>query len=239
MSAAEPRSAATILLVRDGQHGELEVFLVRRHPKSGFLGGAHVFPGGKVDEADRHPEAIAALGLAPGALHPDEAGGATRVAAIRETHEEAGVVVPPSQLAYMSRWITPEAEPRRYDTRFYVALCPTDQVAAHDELETTAGAWFSPQGAIEAMRRRDLFLAPPTLRNLEILAEATTAEDALQRTRLADKPTVQPDLVLRDGAVVILMPGDPDYSGPSGPPWVPGPSRFVLVDGVWEYPKTA
>jgi len=49
--AAEPRDAATVLLLRDADDG-FEVYLVRRHQKSGFMGGAHVFPGGTVDAVD-------------------------------------------------------------------------------------------------------------------------------------------------------------------------------------------
>lgn len=84
-----PVPAATILLLREG-NGRLEVFMVRRHHEIEFAGGALVFPGGKVDGSDRDPE-IAALadgldGLAP-ALRQ------LAVAALRESFEEAGILV--------------------------------------------------------------------------------------------------------------------------------------------------
>jgi hypothetical protein len=47
-----PKPASTVVLVRDGASG-LEVFLVRRHSDAAFMGGAHVFPGGGVDDGDR------------------------------------------------------------------------------------------------------------------------------------------------------------------------------------------
>ncbi|MFW5877074.1 MAG: NUDIX hydrolase [Myxococcota bacterium] len=94
-----PRDSATVLLLREGEAG-FEVFLVRRHGKSAFMGGAHVFPGGTVDPQDRDP---ALWALASG-HSPDTAADALGeedrdrsmalyCAAIRETFEEAGVLL--------------------------------------------------------------------------------------------------------------------------------------------------
>jgi 8-oxo-dGTP pyrophosphatase MutT (NUDIX family) len=80
--AAAAIPASTVLLLRDGAQG-LEVLLITRHSASGFAAGALAFPGGKVDPADET--------LAPAALAPP--GGAFRVAAIRETYEEAGLLL--------------------------------------------------------------------------------------------------------------------------------------------------
>jgi 8-oxo-dGTP pyrophosphatase MutT (NUDIX family) len=86
-SPVSPVPAATLLLVRDGVRG-IEVLMAARHEKSGFAAGALVFPGGKVDAGDavvaRHCRGLA--GLADGAA-------AARVAAIRETWEESGVLL--------------------------------------------------------------------------------------------------------------------------------------------------
>lgn len=87
MSPAAPVPAATLILVRDGVHG-LEVLMTVRHSAAGFAGGAAVFPGGKVDRADealvRHCGDVAAL---PAREIP------SRVAAIRETWEESGILL--------------------------------------------------------------------------------------------------------------------------------------------------
>jgi 8-oxo-dGTP pyrophosphatase MutT (NUDIX family) len=84
-----PRAAATVLLVRDGGSG-LEVFMVTRHHAIDFASGALVFPGGKV-EAEDH--AIAADPRRRGAIGElAEAEGASRVAAVRETFEECGIL---------------------------------------------------------------------------------------------------------------------------------------------------
>jgi 8-oxo-dGTP pyrophosphatase MutT (NUDIX family) len=91
-----PREAATVMLVRDAP--DLQVFMLRRNLNSDFVGGAYVFPGGAVDEADRAPElldrchgrddasASRLLGLPSGGL-------GFWIAAIRESFEEAGVLL--------------------------------------------------------------------------------------------------------------------------------------------------
>ncbi|MEX2660133.1 MAG: NUDIX domain-containing protein [Acidimicrobiales bacterium] len=94
------RDAATVMLVRDGDDGRLEVFMLRRNLRSDFVGGAYVFPGGAVDPEDRHADlepicegrtdAEASMVLA---LDPPEGGLAFWVAAIRESFEEAGVLL--------------------------------------------------------------------------------------------------------------------------------------------------
>jgi 8-oxo-dGTP pyrophosphatase MutT (NUDIX family) len=84
------RPAATVLLVRDGVSG-LEVFMVVRHHKIDFASGALVFPGGSVDAGDY---AIAADSVICGAATAlDERDRLSRVAALRETFEECGVLL--------------------------------------------------------------------------------------------------------------------------------------------------
>src|SRR5690349_19309634 len=89
MAAPVPaRDAATVLLLREGGAG-LEVFLVKRNTVVDFMAGAHVFPGGKVDAADSEPELVARLtGERESSTAPE-----LYIAAIRETFEEAGVLL--------------------------------------------------------------------------------------------------------------------------------------------------
>jgi 8-oxo-dGTP pyrophosphatase MutT (NUDIX family) len=87
---ATPRPAATVLLLRDGANG-IEVFMQVRHRDLKFASGALVFPGGRVDPEDHALAADAALSPATAGL--DRPGGALRVAAIRETFEESGVLL--------------------------------------------------------------------------------------------------------------------------------------------------
>jgi 8-oxo-dGTP pyrophosphatase MutT (NUDIX family) len=94
--AANPRPASTVIVLRDGTAGP-EVFMVKRHADTAFMGGAHVFPGGRVDEADRAADEAWCDGIDHAArqfpdLSPAEAL-AYHVAAIRELFEEAGVLI--------------------------------------------------------------------------------------------------------------------------------------------------
>src|SRR5262245_39158539 len=95
MSSAAPiRNAATLLLVRDTPTG-LEVFMVER-PGAADFGGMHVVPGGKVDEADASAEAFCVAlddALASAQLGISRGGSAYWIAAIRESFEEAGVLL--------------------------------------------------------------------------------------------------------------------------------------------------
>lgn len=94
-----PVPSATVIVVRDGPPG-LEVLLVRRHGNSNVLGGVHVFPGGKLDAADRQVD-LAALDRSPHdcaqslnepGLDAQTALG-LHVAALRETFEESGLLL--------------------------------------------------------------------------------------------------------------------------------------------------
>ena len=97
-----PRASASLVLLRDAPRAsaELEVFLLRRHKDSAVLGGAYVFPGGKLDDADCAPALHAHLDRTPAALHqalgePDldaSMAAGLYVAAVREALEECGVL---------------------------------------------------------------------------------------------------------------------------------------------------
>ena len=97
-----PRDAATVILLRDRTEGPYEVFLMRRHRNQVFMGGAFVFPGGRLDDADADPEIAActsgfraadAKRLLQETDLPEAIALGLFVAAIRETFEEAGVLL--------------------------------------------------------------------------------------------------------------------------------------------------
>ena len=95
-----PRDAASLILLRDGTAG-LEVFLLRRHGQSEVLGGAYVFPGGKLDASDLELAAASHLDQSLAALHAALAeprlslaqASGLYVAALREAYEECGVLL--------------------------------------------------------------------------------------------------------------------------------------------------
>ena len=184
------RHAATLCLVRSGSSG-LEVLLGKRGAGARFVAGAHVFPGGVVDEIDGAPKAV-------------EAGGGLRdpwkMAAIRETYEEvgilvggagrpevlgeeehfyddltgAGVVVDLDALVYLSTWVTPAGLPFRYDTRFFLAVC--DQEPVVDGHEFVDATWVGPTVALDRMGRGEWMLVSPTVAHLDFLAQFKDVE---------------------------------------------------------------
>jgi len=267
-----PRAAATVVLLRDAPGG-FEVYMVRRHGRSGFMAGAHVFPGGKLDDADMDGRVLAcATGRTPeeaGRLlgEPDDPARAAglHVAAIRETFEEAGILLgecaSPARISEArdrlaqggsfveiltelgaqlrldllvpwTRWITPEIEPRRYDTRFFLARAPADQEPRHDRRETTEAVWLTPATAVARGAAGEIFLPPPTLRSLEILAQSGSIADALTRAAAQSPPLVDP--VLHDlggGSLALVIPGDPAH--PRSEAVLAGPTRYLLSERRW------
>jgi 8-oxo-dGTP pyrophosphatase MutT (NUDIX family) len=268
---ATPRDAATVVVLREEDRG-FSVFMVKRHAKSAFMGGAYVFPGGKLDAEDSAPEIIAKTsGLsdaeAARALgEPDDVRRAIGlyVAAVRETFEEAGVLLARdvdtsalasaradleggaafatvvdglgatldlTRLTPWTRWVTPVVEPRRYDARFFLARAPRGQLAAHDQRETTDGAWLPPGEALAREERGEIQLPPPTMRSLEMLASFDDIDAALADASSRTPPLVEPVFRDDDGKWSLLLPGAEGHPVPEAR--IPGPTRFVLAEGRW------
>jgi 8-oxo-dGTP pyrophosphatase MutT (NUDIX family) len=113
---------------------------------------------------------------------------------------------------YLAHWVTPVGPPRRYDTRFFVALAPEGQLATHDALETDASRWLRPCDALEAQRRGAFEMIFPTIRTFESIAHFASARAVLEHAReLVAVQRIEPRFVERDGAVVILTPGDEGF----------------------------
>jgi hypothetical protein len=125
-----------------------------------------------------------------------------------------------------ARWITPVAEARRYDTRFYLAMLPPNQQGAHDEHETTSSFWARPSDVIARWDAGEVALAPPTHRTLEILAQVTTSAEAIALAAAASKEPICPLVTTQDGTVALVLPGDPEHDVREAR--VPGRSRYVL-----------
>jgi 8-oxo-dGTP pyrophosphatase MutT (NUDIX family) len=96
-------------------------------------------------------------------------------------------------VAYLAHWITPDGLPRRYDTRFFVALAPVGQLATHDAGETTANLWIRPKDALVAHDHGDMEIMPPTRRNLELIVHFKKAHEVISYARsLGPVATVHP-----------------------------------------------
>lgn len=223
--SSPPIPAATVILLRD----PFEVYLVKRHAKSGFMANAFVFPGGKVDEADRAGAA-------------DELD-AARAAAVRELAEEAAVTVAAGDLRHWAYWITPAFEPRRFAAHFFVTFLPSGQVARHDDRETTDELWIAPAEALERQLAGTLRLPPPTIKTLEELAEQASVAAALEEAarRAPHVRPIVPKFQPEGGELRLLLPWDAEYGQlqaegvdwPPGHPLARGSSRIELRDGKW------
>jgi 8-oxo-dGTP pyrophosphatase MutT (NUDIX family) len=240
------RPAATIVLMRDGREG-MEVLLLRRNRNAGFVPGAYVFPGGRVDGSDAGervtdyldgldgPTAARRLELPDG----DPPALAYYLAALREAFEETGILVgrgedgtPAATAAedpevdavrddlmeerltfaqaldrlgfrldggaveYHAHWITPEAEPRRYDTRFFAAGVHAGARAIVDPREMTDAVWLTPDAALRRNRESSLPMVFPTIRTLEQLRGRESVDAALADLGGLSVPAIMPRLVL-------------------------------------------
>ncbi len=274
----EPKPSSTVMVVRpvslaDPQAG-FELFMVRRHSKSRFMPDRYVFPGGRLEEHDSTPAALARLhGFEVESATPlfrDLAGqGAHAVAltlsraqeagmyfaAFRELFEEAGILLaveeatgqPPdwqahealtarlavyrqemqadrldfitmleqekllldfSQLIYFSHWITPLTEPYRFDTRFFLAPAPFDQLAESDNFETTDGVWITPQAALERLAANEFSMIYPTIMHVEWLSRYSTIEAACQAARVKTVVAVMPNHLEGENGMIFQLPAD-------------------------------
>jgi 8-oxo-dGTP pyrophosphatase MutT (NUDIX family) len=191
--ATVPRQAATVIVLRGGDE-TLEVLLVRRTSRARFMGGVWVFPGGAVDAGE------------------GEGDPAQRNAAIRELHEEAGIVLDdPAELVRFSRWITPAEVVVRFDTHFFLAPMPDGQEPRIDGREIVAHGWFTPHAALDAHQDGTIELVFPTIKHLEQLAEFATADALMDYARDRVVGPVQPRVITEGEHARIVLPGEPGY----------------------------
>jgi 8-oxo-dGTP pyrophosphatase MutT (NUDIX family) len=289
-AAKAPRDSATVVLLRDRPEGPYEVFLMRRHGNQAFMGGAYVFPGGRLDDADSAPALASHTGglsaadarrllQEPGL--PEATALGLFLAAIRETFEEAGVLLArdaagrmvdladpataarfasyrlelhearltlaglaaregiryaPDLLIPYSHWITPEIEPRRFDTRFFLARLPEGQVALHDRMELTESRWMTPAFALAEHAAGRIVLMPPTLKTIEELQAFSRAGQFFAVARSRRIATILPEAFRTDGGVGVRLPHDSEYTLDAfkQPPRPGETSRIVLLDGIWK-----
>ena len=253
--AVAARPASTILLLRDSAAWEIEVFMMVRHHEIEFSSGALVFPGGSVDAADRG--IIARPELYAGGEGSDEAALSFRIAAIRETFEESGIllarprgsndlveaklaaaiearhrvalaerkttfldvlaesgmVLALDELVPYAHWVTPEGMPKRFDTWFFLAAAPPEQLGAHDGRESTDSLWLSPREAVAGGASGRFKLPFPTTRNLIKLGKQPSVRAAIDDARARPVVTVMPVLTRSNGGRQLRIPPEAGYDG--------------------------
>jgi 8-oxo-dGTP pyrophosphatase MutT (NUDIX family) len=248
------RPSSTILLLREGATEAIEVFMMVRHHQIEFASGALVFPGGSVDPGDQdiiaRPELYADQGQDGATLN-------FRIAAIRETFEESGILLARPRgatgliaasraagieaahraalcagkvsfaqlladndlvlaldlLVPYAHWITPEKQPKRFDTWFFLAAAPPEQVGMHDGKESTDSIWLSPREALAGGDSGRFTLPFPTTRNLIKLGKQPTVAAALQDARGRPVVTVMPVVTRHGDKRRLRIPAEAGYDG--------------------------
>jgi 8-oxo-dGTP pyrophosphatase MutT (NUDIX family) len=130
---------------------------------------------------------------------------------------DAGLPLRADLLAPWSRWVTPEAEPRRYDAAFFVARLPDGQEADARTTEAVEATWWHLDAALEAGQRGDLRLMPPTRHTLEEIAEYPDGAAVLAAARSRPVRTYLPVLSREGDRIVVTVPGAPELRFDLGP----------------------
>ncbi|NKI41602.1 NUDIX hydrolase [Streptomyces physcomitrii] len=257
-----PRRAATVMLLRDAPAG-VEVHMLRRRTSMAFASGAYAYPGGGVDPRDDEAHVRwAGPGRADWAERlgvEESAAQAVVCAAVRETYEEAGVLLAGPEegtvvadttgadweadraaliahelsfaefldrrglvlrsdlLGAWTRWITPEFEPRRYDTFFFVAALPAGQrTLVHgrgpERTEADLSVWIRPEEAVAGQEKGEMVMLPPTLATLRALVGHPSAADALAAAARQDLEPVIARARVEDGEVVLTWPRHAEFT---------------------------
>jgi 8-oxo-dGTP pyrophosphatase MutT (NUDIX family) len=220
--AAVPLPSATVVLLRDAA-SRLELLLLQRSGRDDKP-GPWVFPGGKVEPADTR-------GGDPSSLES-----ALR-AAIRETREEAGLDLGATRLHPISRWITPEMAPKRFDAWFFLATLDSVEEVRVDGSEMVAHRWLPPGEVLAAHHTGEIRLAPPTFVTVTWLAAYPSAGEAVRALRAEEPLVFEPRIRPVAGGAVMLYPGDAAYD--DGALERPGPRhRLVSTEGGYRYERS-
>ncbi|MFD9539628.1 NUDIX hydrolase [Streptomyces sp. NPDC060022] len=263
LTAVDPRRAATVMLLRDGPSGAgtagPAVHMLRRRTSMAFAGGAYAYPGGGVDPRDDdHLVGWAGPSLERWAerlgVETVTEAQAVVCAAVRETYEEAGVLLagPTADtvvsdttgsdweadrealvarelsfaaflerrglllrsdlLGAWARWITPEFEPRRYDTWFFVAALPEGQRTRNASTEADRTVWILPGEAADGYDKGELLMMPPTVATLRALRPYGTAAEALKAADSQDLTPVLAQARMEGDSLVLSWPGHEEFT---------------------------
>jgi 8-oxo-dGTP pyrophosphatase MutT (NUDIX family) len=236
--------AATLIVVRDAAERP-EILMVERAEGMAFAAGALVFPGGRIDEADRamgaslriDAAAVAAIretveetavpaGLTPA---PDQDGALAlqRELAADNPFDEllsrAGLVLDPAALTPFARWLPKFHAVRRFDTLFYVARCPDgDWQPNVIEHECAAAEWVTAADVLDREQRGEARLIFPTRRTLERLAQHHSFEEVRADALAHPIEPVTPWVEEHDGEKFITIPAHLGF-----------PVTQERLDGLW------
>jgi 8-oxo-dGTP pyrophosphatase MutT (NUDIX family) len=237
--------AATLIVVRERPSGPPELLMVERAGGMAFAAGAWVFPGGRIDEADRRfgdaagvdPAVVTAIRetleetAVPVGLTPTPDSVAARELQDALVAEQSfadqlttrGLELDAAALTPFARWVPKFHAVRRFDTIFYVAHCPDgDWQPRIIEGECAAGEWMSAAELLERDIRGEARLIFPTRRNLERLAQHSSFDEIRADALAHPIEPVTPWVEERNGERFITIPDHLGY-----------PVMQEKLDGLW------
>ncbi|MCX4763859.1 NUDIX hydrolase [Streptomyces sp. NBC_01275] len=142
----------------------------------------------------------------------DRAALVARDLSFAEFLDRRGLVLRSDLLGAWTRWITPEFEPRRYDTWFFVAALPEGQRTRNVSTEADRTVWIRPADAAASYDKGELLMMPPTIATLRQLAPHAGAAEALAAAPERDLTPVLAQARLADGEVVLSWPGHDEFT---------------------------
>ena len=119
-----------------------------------------------------------------------------------------------SSIVPCAHWITPTIEPKRFDTRFFLAKVSAKQLGTHDGFELTDSFWIKPSDALKKLEKGEMNMLPPTIKNIEMLSEFSSSDDAFNYFEGLSNdaiPAILPKFIKKDGTWIGYFPGDDGY----------------------------
>lgn len=130
---------------------------------------------------------------------------------IKDFLEREKLTLACDRLQAYAHWVTPEGAPKRFDTYFYLAVAPDDQIALHDGYESVDSTWINPGRAVEQAAEGKWNLMFPTRLNLTKLSLSSSADKALEAAKRQTIVTVRPKLHKTETGAVLRIPAEAGY----------------------------
>jgi hypothetical protein len=118
------------------------------------------------------------------------------------------------RLVYVSHWITPKVETKRYTTRFFLTTFNEDYLLTHDGIEGTDSKWIGVEDVLQANDAGTISLIMPTIKNLESISNYKNTADLIKAKTIVkskDIPAIEPKFFIEDGQWKGLLPGEEGY----------------------------
>jgi len=126
--------------------------------------------------------------------------------------ESEGLTLACDQLVPFAHWITPDMLPKRFDTHFFLAIAPGDQLALHDGSESVDSVWTTPADALSAEKEGRRTIVFATLANIQKLGRASSMAQAIESAQNSSITTVLPWVAKEDdGELMLCIPAEADY----------------------------